>query len=134
MLSCVQLCYPMDCSPPISFVHGILQARILVCIALPFSRKSSQPRVQTGITCIVGGFLTSWATREDTWYQGRYESLVISLPGMPGKGYHMSQFYLCNYKWMRNLSYIKKINKGDFPVGPVVKNLCCHFRGHGFNS
>jgi len=28
----------MDCSPPGSSVHGILQARILECIAMPFSR------------------------------------------------------------------------------------------------
>ena len=38
------LCDPMDCSPPGSFVHGILQARILEWDAIPFSRGSSQPR------------------------------------------------------------------------------------------
>ena len=27
--SCLTLCNPMDCSPPVSSVHGILQARIL---------------------------------------------------------------------------------------------------------
>ena len=32
------------CSPPGSFVHGILQARILEWVAIPFSRVSSQPR------------------------------------------------------------------------------------------
>ena len=37
----VQLCNPMDCSPPGSFVHGILQARILGWVAIPFSRESS---------------------------------------------------------------------------------------------
>ena len=34
----------MDCSPPGSSVHGILQARILEWVAIPFSRGSSQPR------------------------------------------------------------------------------------------
>ena len=34
-------CDPMDCSPPGSSVHGILQARILECVAIPFSRGSS---------------------------------------------------------------------------------------------
>ena len=36
----------MDCSPPGSSVYGILQARILECVAIPFSRGSSQPRDQ----------------------------------------------------------------------------------------
>ena len=35
---------PMDCSPPGSSVHGILQARILEWVAISFSRGSSQPR------------------------------------------------------------------------------------------
>ena len=35
---------PMDCSPPGSSVYGILQAKILEWIAIPFSRESSQPR------------------------------------------------------------------------------------------
>ena len=35
---------PMDCSPPGSSVHGILQARTLEWIAIPFSRGSSRPR------------------------------------------------------------------------------------------
>ena len=34
----------MDCSPPSSSVHGILQARTLGCVATPSSRGSSQPR------------------------------------------------------------------------------------------
>ena len=38
------LCNPRDCSPPGSSVHGILQARILEWIAIPFSRGSSHPR------------------------------------------------------------------------------------------
>ena len=38
------LCDPMDCSPADSSVHGILQARMLECVAVPFSRGSYQPR------------------------------------------------------------------------------------------
>ena len=34
---CPSLCDPMDCSPPGSSVHGILQARILEWVAMPFS-------------------------------------------------------------------------------------------------
>ena len=42
--SCLTLCDPMDCNPPGSCVHGILQARILEQVAIPFSRGSSRPR------------------------------------------------------------------------------------------
>ena len=42
--SCPTLCDPMDCSPSGSSVHGILQARILKGVAIPFSRRSSWPR------------------------------------------------------------------------------------------
>ena len=41
---CVTLCDPMDCSPPGSSVQGILQARILEWVVMPFSRGSSQQR------------------------------------------------------------------------------------------
>ena len=37
LLSCIQLFYPMDCSPPGSSVHGISQARILKWVAIFFS-------------------------------------------------------------------------------------------------
>ena len=40
--SCPTLCDPMDSNPPGSSVHGILQARILEWVAIPFSRGSSQ--------------------------------------------------------------------------------------------
>ena len=39
--SCLTLCKTMDCSPPGSSTHGILQARILEWVAIPFSRASS---------------------------------------------------------------------------------------------
>ena len=45
-------------------VHGILQARILEWVAVPFSSGFSWPRNQTGVSCIAGGFFTNWATRE----------------------------------------------------------------------
>ena len=50
--SCLTVCGPMDCSPPDSSVHGILQARILEWVAIPFSRRSSQPRDQTNISVV----------------------------------------------------------------------------------
>ena len=50
--SCPSLCDPMDCSPPGSSVHGILQARILEWVAMPSSRGSFQPRDQTQVSCV----------------------------------------------------------------------------------
>jgi len=47
--SCSTLCDPMDCQG--SSVHGILQARILEWVAIPFSRASFQPRDQTHVSC-----------------------------------------------------------------------------------
>ena len=39
VFSCIRLCDPMDCSPPGSSVHGILQARIVEWVAISHSRK-----------------------------------------------------------------------------------------------
>ena len=58
--SCPTLCNSMDCSPPGSSVHGILQVRILEWVAIPFSRGSSQPRDWTHISWITGRFFTVW--------------------------------------------------------------------------
>ena len=55
---CPTLCDPIDCSPPVSSVHGILQARILERVAIPFSRGSSRCRDQTHISYITGRFFT----------------------------------------------------------------------------
>ena len=46
------LCDPMDCSPPGSSVHGILQARILEWLAMPSFRGSSRPGDGTHVSCI----------------------------------------------------------------------------------
>ena len=62
--SYLTLCDPMDCSPPGFSVHGILQARILEVVAIPFSKESSQLRDQTWVNCIAGRFFTVLTTRE----------------------------------------------------------------------
>ena len=56
--SCLTFCDPMDCSPLGSSVHGILQARILERVVIPFSRGSSQPRDQTQVSHMAGRFFT----------------------------------------------------------------------------
>ena len=61
---CPTLCHPMDCSLPGSAVHGLSQARILECVAIPFFRGSSQIRDWIHTSCISRWVLYHWATRE----------------------------------------------------------------------
>ena len=65
--SCPSLWDPMDCSPPGSFVHGIFQTRILEWVIISYSRRSSQPRDPSRVSCVscIGSYaLYSWATWE----------------------------------------------------------------------
>ena len=48
--SCPTLCHPLDRSLPGSSVHGILRARRLAWVAIPFSRGSSQARDRTRVS------------------------------------------------------------------------------------
>ena len=66
-----QLC-PILFNPMDYTVHGIHQTRILEWVAFPFSRGSSQPRDWAQVSCIAGGFFTSWATRETQWFSKNY--------------------------------------------------------------
>ena len=52
--SCLTLCGPVDCSPPGSSIHGVLQARILEWVAISFSRGSSRPKDRTQVSRIAG--------------------------------------------------------------------------------
>ena len=67
---CVCVCvkitqsWPTLCNPMDYIVHGILQARILEWVSVPFSRGSSQARDRTQVSCTAGKFFTSWATRK----------------------------------------------------------------------
>ena len=54
----------MDCSLPGSSVHGILQAKILEWVTIPFSKESYWPRDQIQVSCNAGRFFTIWATKE----------------------------------------------------------------------
>ena len=73
--SCLTLCDPMDYT-----VHEILQPRILEWVAVPFSKRSYQPRGRTQVSGIAGGFFTSWGTREAEEYLVAQQ--VKSLPAM----------------------------------------------------
>ena len=62
--SFLTLCDLMDRIPPGSSVHGILQARMLEWVAIPFSRGSSRTMDQIQVSCITGRFFTIGAMRE----------------------------------------------------------------------
>ena len=55
---CLTLCDRIDCSPPVSSVHGILQVRILEWVAMLFSRRPSWPRDWTRVSHNAGRFFT----------------------------------------------------------------------------
>ena len=61
---CPTLCDPMDCSLPGSSVLGDSLGKNTGVDAMPSSRGSSQPRDQTQVCRIAGGFFTMWATRQ----------------------------------------------------------------------
>ena len=64
---CLNFCDSIDYRLPDSSVRGILQARILEWVTIPFSRGSFWPRDQTWVSCITGSFFTIWATRKTSW-------------------------------------------------------------------
>ena len=80
-------CCPMDYSPPGSFVHKILLARILDWVAISSSRGSSQLGDQTQVSCIAGRFFKDWAIREahgGLQLMLSDEELCPTAPGMHG--------------------------------------------------
>ena len=101
------LCDPIDCSPPGSSVHGILQARVLEWVVIHFSRGSSWPRDQTPVSHIASKFFTIWATRETQRNLQRcnFQSgslRVISVPSFQGNWltcYSSGSFTLKTEKW-----------------------------------
>ena len=105
---CLSLCYPLDCSPPGSSVHGISQARILEWVAIFFSRWSSQSRDQTCISWfsrIAGTFLTCWATGEA----------------------HLEEYVYLNYGYSKSQLYVS-INK------PLIMDLNMANHIHGLQG
>ena len=79
----------MDCNPPGSSGHGILQARILEWVAISFSRGSSRPRDTAHISCLAGRFLTTESPGNPQLSLGPWKfihCLCISLEGAPTMG------------------------------------------------
>ena len=126
--SCLpHLCDPMDCNPPGSSVHGVLQARILEWVAISSSRGSYLPRDQTHVSYI---FLTlvPWALRISaaipvvkTTGPTPYSSEIIvhSIRKMSQTlGLNQGQFCCPGDIWQRKPGNILE----GFPGGSLVKN------------
>ena len=70
----------MDCSPPSSCVHRILQARILEWVAISSSRGSSQARDQTYISWLAGRFFTAELPEKPTLWPTFWNAEIWSRP------------------------------------------------------
>ena len=133
--SCLTFCDPMDCSPSGFSVHGLLQARILEWVVIPFSTGSSQPRDQTWVSCIARGSFTIWSTKEapikwdsnkDMEHQGwgKLPQLVIFLwvqKPQEGDGLYLTVWSLKKHDYS---------NKG-LPRGFSGIESTCDIRGMG---
>ena len=68
--------HPMDYSPPGSSVYGVLQARILKWVAIPFCKGSFQFRDQTWVSCIAKRFFVISVTREAHFIMLKYSEIL----------------------------------------------------------
>ena len=113
-------CDSMDCSLPGFSVHGIFQTRILVWVAIPFSRGSSWPRDGTQVSCITGIFFTVWATREaplDPTRTSKHCAIFLSLIFLEKKN---SKKCL---KWKQYQKYINNDSKHLCHANTVFSSL-----------
>ena len=119
---------PMHCSPPGSFVPGIFQARILECVAMPFSRGSSQPWDWTCVSyvsCTDRGFFTTDITWE-AYSIGFTNSLIFTIYGMARQSIISSVLDRSHYNaWSKKEVWLLDIH-------PMF--LQQHLRGHLYGS
>ena len=86
---CPTLCDPVDCGPPGSSIHGILQSRILEWVTMPFSRGSSQPRNQNQVSCTAAGSLLSEPPGK--WWL--YSLPLSAFPAFISTAHHIRSHY-----------------------------------------
>ena len=131
--SCPTLCDPMDCSLPGFSVHGILLASILEWI--PFSRRSSQPRDWSCVSCTPGRFFLFCLSHQDElWGQHNTQSpiqvlcilLLLSLlhtSSYPtGKIHPLFFFLFSNSTYLSDSTFIKP-SGGDSRVNWLLSSF-----------
>ena len=117
----------MDCSPPVSAVHGILQARRLEGVALPFSKGSSWPRDQTWISYILGRFFIIWYTKKPILYKANQTHLLARFGIFSFSSLILSDQFTCVMRgrgWWCSLTGFLAIwlSLGNGP-GECIRNL-----------
>ena len=73
--SCPTLCDPMDCSPPGSYVHGIIQAGILECIGISFSNMIHESESFS----VLSDFVTPWTLQSMGFFSPEYWSGIAPM-------------------------------------------------------
>ena len=129
--SCLILCNHMDSSLLFSTVHGILQARILEWVAIPFLRGFSKHRNQTQVSCFAGKFFTNWATMEALltlfpsilWHFLFTLYIVVFcsyLPGSKGALWHQEWQCLSTVSMSINLECLVQMFAWVFPINSFI--------------
>ena len=120
--SCLTLCGPMDCSLPGSPVRGILQARTLELVAIPYSKGYSQPRDRTCISygsCTEGGFFTAEPLGKPSPHLIGHQILWIPSPASsPTSPTRSLPSFLFSYQ----IKQIKKNKTEDYPVHKSMRS------------
>ena len=99
--SCPTLCDPVDCSPPGSSVHGILQAGILEWVTISFSRGSSRPRIEPRSPSLQADALTSESPGNQPRQYIKRERHYFAKRGPSSQSYDFSNSHV----WMWELDY-----------------------------
>ena len=140
--SCPTVPNSMNCSPPGSSVHGILQARILEWVAMPSSRGSPQPRDWTHIFDTAGRFFTNWATlwechmdfgklrkkkreRENCFFSSVQPLSHVRLFAAPWTAAHQASLSITNSQSLPKLMFIESVMPSNHLIlrRPLLRSI-----------
>ena len=120
-----------------SSLHGILQARILECVAISFSRGSSQPRDRTWDSCAVGGFLTMELLEKPSLSSGcfNHRPRIRGLTSRCAAGWEVLHqggvlvctFSLCPQSWRESSRVSHLLLQGTHPIMRTPPSYPHHF-------
>ena len=114
--SCPTLCDPKDCSLSGSFVHGILQARLLERIAIPFSRGSSWRGIKPGSSALQADSLLSEPPGKPNMHLGHLSSLLFISHFHPHVQSHFGIFFFnCIHHLKQSLPILQHISQVPSP-------------------
>ena len=126
----------MDYSSPVTTVHGILQARILEWVNIPFSMGFSQPKGRTQVSCIIDRFFSVWATRGSPL---SYKSCFSEHPCSHVFAWNLN--YSFGYASRKSRIWLSGIHTSDVSQGPTLMHrdvgtqhvLLLHTEDHVFS-